>query len=272
MQKYNLEPDILMDQHFMIDERILDGMVDLSNLKVYESALDIGAGYGNLTRKIADRKPKMVYAIEKDKRFLPVLKDELVHYQNVQIIIGNALKMELPQTEKIISNTPYSISEALLQKLIHQKFASAIMTFPKSFVDRITAKPVDNNYSKLSLMMAAIYDINIHGILPPEVFYPPPKENSTLVTLTPQNSSDLRTYLTRSLFLQKDKKVKNALREALIEYFYGIKSKRLTKRESKEIVNSLPLKYELLERPIPVLPLGDIRKIVNTIVEKSSII
>jgi len=260
-----------MDQHFMIDESILDRMVDLSNLKVYESVLDIGAGYGNLTRKIADRKPKMVYAIEKDERFLPVLKEELAHYQNVEIIIDDILKMKLPQIKKIVSNTPYSISEALLQKLIYQRFESAVMTFPKPFVDRITAKPTDNNYTKLSLMASVVYDINIEDNLPPEVFYPPPKVSSTLVTMIPQNSTDFRTYLTRSLFLQRDKKVKNALREALIQYFDVVEGKKMTKKESKEIINSISLNYELLEKSIPILSLESIKKIVNTIAEKSSI-
>jgi 16S rRNA (adenine1518-N6/adenine1519-N6)-dimethyltransferase len=272
MKKYKLKPNVLMDQHFMIDEDILDKMVNLSDLKAYESVLEIGAGYGNLTKKIADKKPKMVYAIEKDKRFLPVLKDELAQYQNVQIMIGDALKIKFPQTEKIISNIPYSISEALFQKLIYQTFISAVMTFPKPFVDRITAKPTDKNYTKLSLMSSVIFDIKIDSILPPEVFYPPPKVTSVLVVLTPQNSTEFKTYLTRSLFLQRDKKIKNALREALIQYSYDVEGRKLTKRKSKEIINSTSLDYELLEKSIPTLSLEEIKKIVNTIAEKKNII
>ncbi|HIJ97577.1 TPA: hypothetical protein H1009_00650, partial [archaeon] len=92
-----------LDQHFIIDGRILKREVDYAAVTFEETVLEIGPGIGTLTKYLANS-AKKVMVFKKDKIFEPFLKE----IPNTEVIIGDALKIEFPACDKILSNVPYS--------------------------------------------------------------------------------------------------------------------------------------------------------------------
>ena len=264
--RYGIEPNTEMDQHFMIDEAVINKMVGLGEIDSYDCILEVGAGYGNLTRKLAERGPQVVYALERDERLAEILRREITRYKNVQVMECDAVETVWPEAEKLIANPPYRISEPLLQKVFRGRFNLAVLTFPKPLVDRLTTSSNDEKYTKLSLMVNSMYNISVECVLPPSTFSPQPRVYSALVRFTPRNAADFETYFVRSLFLQSDKKFKNALREAFIQYCSDIKKTRLTQRESREIISKLDVNPELLELDISQISLKDIQELIASII------
>ncbi|CAG0974065.1 partial cobalt-precorrin-6B (C15)-methyltransferase, partial [Methanosarcinales archaeon] len=92
------------DQHFLIDEQVLGRIIEYGHINSLDTVLEIGAGFGNLTEKIALKAGKVI-AIEVD----PELASSLNRFDNVEVIIGDAMKQDFPHFNKVISNLPYSI-------------------------------------------------------------------------------------------------------------------------------------------------------------------
>jgi 16S rRNA (adenine1518-N6/adenine1519-N6)-dimethyltransferase len=191
LARYNIKLDPNLDQQHLVDDRLLEEMIDLADIRNTEIVLEVGAGCGTITEPLAKRAEK-VYAIEKSQKFLPVLKDKLENYRNVQIIIGDAMNIEFPRFDKIISNLPYSICEGLMQKLVHHDFRVAVFIVPLSFARKIAANPDDPTYSKFTLMISFFYDVKIGEIIEPDAHLPAPKVYTALTRLTPKIGSDLK--------------------------------------------------------------------------------
>ncbi len=208
----------------MKDNEIIKKMVDLLEIKSSDTVLEIGGGTGALTQEIVARKPQKTIVVEIDERF----KEEL-EKTGAEVIIGDILKMNLPEADKIISNVPYSICEPLMWKLIHLP-RRTVLTLPEKFVERITAEKGEKTYSKLTLMMQSFFNIAKDSKVPPEAFEPEPKTTSRVVVLTPIKGK----FFIKKLFLQQDKKVRNALRDALCD-------KGLTKKQALEKLRKFPL-------------------------------
>jgi len=215
-----------LDQHFVINEKVLRRILELAGLNKEEVVLEIGAGKGNLT-KLLSEKAKKVYAIEMDE----VLFSELKKLnKNVVPILGNALKINFPEFDKIVSNIPYSISEPLIQKLLHYNFKLGVLLVSEKFGNKL----IGRKRTKLSLIAEAFFEIEPRDLVAPENFEPKPKVFSRIIVLKPKKS-DLRELVFREFVKQRDKKVKNALREAIIKANMTL-GKRVTKREARAII------------------------------------
>lgn len=81
------------DQYFMVDEGVLDRMCGYANLSRKDRVLEVGAGGGNLTTKLADSGAK-VFAVEKDGELFHELEDRISGYSNVEVTLGDALKID----------------------------------------------------------------------------------------------------------------------------------------------------------------------------------
>jgi len=107
LRKYRIKGGVL-DQHFLIDAGYLDRIVAAADLSSEDTVLEIGAGIGNLTERLA-RKAKKVLAIELDPALVAVLHDRFDAVENIEIIPGDALKLDFPDFDKAVSNLPYSM-------------------------------------------------------------------------------------------------------------------------------------------------------------------
>ena len=101
---------------------------------------EIGAGIGNLTERLA-RKAKKVIAIELDPSLVNVLHDRFNKIENIEIIQGDALKIDFPEFDKVVSNLPYSISSEITFKLLRHKFKLGILMYQYEFAVRMVSPP-----------------------------------------------------------------------------------------------------------------------------------
>lgn len=201
-----------LSQHFLIDERIADRIVKYADLNENDIVLEIGAGNGILTKRIANI--SKVIAIEIDKRFI----ERLRRIKNVEVINADVMKINLENLEfnKVVSNLPYHISSPITFKLLEVPFDSAILMYQKEFAERLVAKPGSKKYGRLSVMAYYKADCEILEYVPKEAFFPKPEVDSCIVKLTPIGkrfnvNEKLFDKVVKALFGHRRKKIKNAL-------------------------------------------------------------
>ncbi len=201
-------------QNFLVDNRIADRQIEYASLSDKDVVLEIGAGYGVLTKRIA-QKAKKVIAVEIDRS----LADSLKSIPNADIICDDVLNIDFSHLEfnKVIANLPYQISSPVTFKLLEKNFELGVLMYQKEFADRLVAKPGSKDYSRLSVMASYAADWEILEVVPPSAFRPRPKVYSAIVRVIPGKPKfeveDEKIFfeVTRALFSHRRKKIKNSL-------------------------------------------------------------
>jgi len=169
LSENNIYPSKELDQFFLKNESLMKEEVELADLSSKDVVLEIGAGFGNLTQKIAER--CKVIAVEKDEKFIPFLKkiknvivvnDDIIHF----------LRNSNYKFNKIISNIPYSRSQDILIELLKHKFVVAVLIVQKEFAEKLEGK------EKLSLLLEDCADVEIIKNVSSSDFYPKAVESS----------------------------------------------------------------------------------------------
>ena len=215
-----IKPKKSLGQNFLIDRNVLEQIVDTVEVTNKE-VLEIGPGSGNLTTFILKKKPKKVYAIEKDDELALSLQDKFT--DEITIINDDVLKISEDKitSEKltVFGNLPYNISTEILSKWITNLdkkiwFENLVLMFQKEVAERIIAKPNTSKYGRLSIL--SNWKLNIKKIMDikPQSFSPRPKIDSTLLLFTPKekffelkNAKNLE-IITRVFFSQRRKMLK----------------------------------------------------------------
>ena len=70
-----------LGQNFLIDNNIINKIIEIGNINNKKTVLEIGAGYGNLTKAIISKDPKRFFAIEKDKKLASLLEKKFINYK-----------------------------------------------------------------------------------------------------------------------------------------------------------------------------------------------
>ncbi len=246
MEEEFINDTAYFDQHFLIDKRVINTLIDYSRLKITDDVVEIGPGKGEISDTIA-RRSNHLTCIEIDKKlepFINVLKDK---HSNVDVIYGSALDVFIPKCNKIISALPYSITEPFIEKLLRCDFEEAILIVGKRFADNVTMK----RHNKLALLTNSFFVCEKIIDIAPDAFEPRPRVMSSMIKLTKINRSDLkasfRRFMFREMFFNRDRKLKNNLVESLIE-FVKLHDKKLTKKESKAIVEGYAFPKEMLNK------------------------
>lgn len=224
----------LFDQHFLIDEDIINKYLSYPQFNNNDIVVEIGPGKGILTSKIAPIVKKM-YAIEIDTR----LKEYLDIIPNLEVIYNNVLDTTIPKCNKLITSLPYSIIEPFIIKLINVEFNEMYMLMGSNYIDNVLNKKI----TRLSIITNCYFNMEKLLDVSETAFDYPPRTLSYIVKMTKINESNLdnKYKIYRGLIYRQDKKVKNALQETLISI------KGLTKRESKELINNLNIPNNILE-------------------------
>ncbi len=223
--KKHLGQNILVDRNMIAKEAALAG--DLRDSIV----LEIGPGTGMLTKELA-KKAKKVIAIEKDPEILEEAKRN-VDSRNIEWILADAMKMEWPRFDKMVSNLPYYLSSEIIFKLLEQKFETAVLICQKEFGERMAGRP-GKNYSRLTVNAQLRAKVELCGTVGKGCFLPAPKVDSVIVRLTPKEAKlpEIFGPLTRAVFSHKKKLLKNALVDSSGEL-------GLSKEEAKELFKGL---------------------------------
>lgn len=240
LKKYNIKPRKRMGQNFLIDSDVLDKQIVYADLQATDIVLEIGAGIGTLTRRLADHAKKII-AVEKDPRLLEILKEQCAQYDNVKIIHDDILQVDIPPFTKVVSNIPYSISSPLTFKLLTYSFDFAIITYQLDFAKRLTAKVGSSEYSRLSVTVYYRAKVNILDRISKDAFYPTPKVNSALVKITPhpppfQIEDEILFFeVVRAIFNRKNRKVKTMLSIFLDKQKISISRKQILQELTQEL-------------------------------------
>ncbi|MBP1912343.1 16S rRNA (adenine(1518)-N(6)/adenine(1519)-N(6))-dimethyltransferase RsmA [Thermococcus stetteri] len=213
--KYNLRPNRDLGQNFLIVPDIIERNIERAELSEKDTVLEVGPGLGVLTEPLSKKAGK-VYAIEKDHRIVEILRAEY-DWPNVEIIEGDALKVEWPEFNKMVSNLPYQISSPVTFKLLRHEFERAVLIFQLEFAERMVAEPGDKNYSRLSLMVRAKARAELVERIGKGAFWPRPKVDSAVVVLEPKppkEKVDLNENLVKALFQHRRSTVSAALKKS----------------------------------------------------------
>ena len=235
-----------LDQHFLINNSVINAFVDASNFDINDEVVEIGPGKCVISDIVA-RKVKHLTCIEIDRNlehFLSVLKDK---HDNVDVLYGNALAVFIPACDKIISALPYSITEPFIEKLLRCNFKEAILIVGKRFADCV----VEKKMNKLALLTNSFFVTEKIMDIAPDAFDPEPRVMSSMIRLTPIKRETLdhsfKKFIFREMFFYRDRKLKNNLMESLIE-FVKLHDKKLTKKEAKSIIEDYKLPKEMLNK------------------------
>ena len=270
LQENDIKLNKNLGQNYLIDDFKRKKIINYANLTKEDTVLEIGPGIGTLTIELAKRAKKVI-AIEQDETIFNILKKRLEKEKinNVELINGDAVKVDFPEFNKIVSNLPYQISSPISFKFLNHDFDLAILMYQKEFADRMNGKVGTKQYSRLSAMLYFKADVKFLTKVSPESFIPSPKVDSAVIQLKPKNIDSIRindkeyeidkeTYKTyskvvKALFQHRNKKARNALIDS--RHIIGFKDKK----ELKSILNDLEdenprIKEILLERTINLAP------------------
>ena len=236
-----------LGQNFLVDKNFVDKIVNLADVEG-ENILEIGAGIGTINQSIGEMAKKIV-AIELDKTLIPILNDNLSDYENIKVIQGDILKVDLEkiieeefggEDFKLVSNLPYYITTPIIENLVTAKLPCKDMTImvQKEVADRMVADEKSKDYSSLSIFVKFYTTLVDKFKVPKSVFIPQPKIDSTVLKL------NLRVYddkvdkkilfnLVRAGFNKRRKTILNSLSAAV------------NKDDLKEVLEEVGLKENL---------------------------
>lgn len=219
----------------MTDRQTIEKICSYANLTKHDTVLEIGAGTGNLTDKISESS-KFVYAIENDPDLVRILKNRFKNSRNIKIIPGNALRIEFPRFNKIVSNLPYNISRRITEKILGYDFWLGILVYQKEFAEKLIALPGTGNYRFITAFARSNADIEILDTVPPSVFSPIPNVESAIVSIKPfmRADEDYSKFL-HLLFDQRNKKVSNVINAEIPEVYGNRRPFELSPEELKNL-------------------------------------
>ena len=192
--KYGFRLSKSLVQNFLTDKNIIDEIIESAQIGPEDLVMEIGPGIGVITMEAAE-KAKKVIAVEIDKNLIPILKETLKDYDNVEIINKDILKTDVNGLidgckekfagVKILGNLPYYITTPIIMKLLEDgvKADSITIMMQKEVADRIKALPETKAYGALSVAVQYYCTAEAVVNVPKEVFMPQPKVDSTVLRL-----------------------------------------------------------------------------------------
>jgi 16S rRNA (adenine1518-N6/adenine1519-N6)-dimethyltransferase len=219
IERAGVAGDARHDQHFLVDDRVLDRIVGYAAEFDRSHVLEIGAGTGGLTDRLLAG-AEQVTAIERDRTLAAFLREEFhaaVDAGRLAIVHGDALAVEWPDYTASVSNLPYSASSELLFRLL-PRGRPLVLLVQREFAARLTADPGTDDYGRLSVTAGHYAALEALEVVPPTVFDPQPAVESTIVRATPRDPEytvpDDQRFLNfvTAVFTQRRKTMRNAVR------------------------------------------------------------
>ncbi len=217
-----------LGQNFLADKNTIERIMEGSLIGDEDLVIEIGPGIGVLTEAVAGRAKKVI-AIEIDSRLIPILKETMAEFRNVEIINSDILKTDLIKLIddnpgyrgiKIIGNLPYYITTPIIMKILEDRVPADSITImlQKEVADRIRANPSTKDYGALTVAVQYYCTVEVVAQVPREAFVPRPNVDSTVIRLDirkdkPVNPIDEKLFfmIVKAAFGQRRKTLLNAL-------------------------------------------------------------
>lgn len=227
LAKYGFRFSKSMGQNFLVESWVPERLVLEAGVNNTHGVIEIGPGIGCLTQKLAETAGKVV-AIELDSKLIPVLNETLADRENVEVINGDALKINIPAlieeklpglTPIVCANLPYNITSPILTSLIScGRFESITVMIQKEVAKRICAKPGTADYGSFTLFVNYYTEPKILFDVSPGCFIPQPKVTSSVISMVTRktplvsvNDEKLLFRVIRAAFSMRRKILVNSL-------------------------------------------------------------
>ena len=186
-KRFDIKMSKKLGQNFLIKRGIVDEIVHAAELTPGEPVLEVGPGIGTLTQGLAQSGAD-VTAIELDRRLLEVLDTTLASYDNVRIVHGDVLKLDVAtimnhKPFKVVANLPYYITTPIIMSLLESKLPieRLVVMVQKEVALRMVAKPGTKDYGALSVAVQYYTEPDIVIDVPPKSFLPAPAVTSSVI-------------------------------------------------------------------------------------------
>lgn len=225
LQRFNIHMSKHLGQNFLIDNSIVEGIVNAADIKSTDRVLEIGPGIGTLTQALA-KTGADVTCVELDKRLPEVLAHTLEAYNNVTIVQGDILKVNIPEIMgdkpfKVVANLPYYITTPIIMALLekHLPITDIVVMVQKEVAERMVAQPGGKTYGALSVAVQYYTEPEIILDVPPASFMPKPEVDSLVIDCKvrqnpPVDLVDQKLFfrVVKAGFGQRRKTLNNALK------------------------------------------------------------
>lgn len=222
LKKYGLTAKKSLGQNFLVDDHALCKIVESAEVTSLDCVLEVGAGLGSLTRRLAEVAAR-VTAVELDRRFIEPLQEVLKPFSNCKVVQGDILELDpsalisAPQY-LVVANIPYYITSAVIRHLLEAplKPRRVVLTIQKEVAQRVCASPGGMNLLALGVQVYGKPEITAK--IPAGSFFPAPDVDSAVIRIELYDAplipdSQLEGYfrLAKAGFGQKRKTLRNSL-------------------------------------------------------------
>ncbi|OGJ43724.1 ribosomal RNA small subunit methyltransferase A [Candidatus Peregrinibacteria bacterium RIFCSPLOWO2_02_FULL_39_10] len=223
LNKFGLYAKKSFGQNFLLNGQILTIMTDIAEISKDDHVIEIGPGLGTLTQELAKKAGK-VTSIELDRNLIPILKETLKDFSNVEIINSDALLFEPSEnTYKVVANIPYNITSHLISHFLQNKNPPESLTLLIQYEVAKKLCTLNPDMSVLSLGTALFGKAKFIKKVKKGSFFPVPKVDSAIIHISLYEPSEKEFIgrenaikilnLAKKAFSQKRKKIKNPLPE-----------------------------------------------------------
>lgn len=205
LKQYGLKPNKTFGQNFLLDEIVMQDMIDSAGVTGETAVLEVGPGIATLTRHLCQR-AKFVLSVEKDKKFVPILRNLQKEFPNFDYAVsdilsfdfGTALKKE--KSFRVVANIPYYITGKIVQLFLRAKRRPKSITLlvQKEVGENITAQPGQLNLLGISVQLFG--NASIVAKVPARSFFPIPKVDSVVVHIEIPEKSKFKIADEKKLF------------------------------------------------------------------------
>ncbi len=227
LKAFGLQTSKRLGQNFLVDEDVVAAIVAAAAIEPGDAVLEIGPGIGTLTQGLAEA-GAAVTAVELDARLVTVLGQTLAGYDNVRLVHGDILKVDISremtkEPYKVVANLPYYITTPILMRLLEQRLPVSLLVtmVQKEVAERMVAKPGGKDYGALSVAVQYYTAPEIVFTVPPSAFIPAPAVESAVIrcavrAVPPVAVADERMFFrtVKAAFAQRRKTLANGLKAA----------------------------------------------------------
>ncbi|MDQ3955746.1 MAG: 16S rRNA (adenine(1518)-N(6)/adenine(1519)-N(6))-dimethyltransferase RsmA [Actinomycetota bacterium] len=219
LERHGVRPLKSLGQNFVIDPNTIRKVLSAAHLPSNTRVLEVGAGAGSLTLALAGA-CEYVVALEKDARLLPVLHEVVGDCDNVEIVQGDALEVDLAsfRTGHVVANLPYNVAATVVIRVLDEapSVQSLTVMTQREVGERLAAGPGSKVYGQTSVLVAHFASASVVGTVSRRAFFPVPRVDSVIVRVERREGAELRHraeffQVVKAAFSQRRKTLRNSV-------------------------------------------------------------
>ena len=255
-----------LGQNFLIDPTVCPEMARAATREGADCVLEIGPGIGVLTAPLCEQ-AKQIVAVELDRRLFPVLRETLADYDNVELVEGDAMQLDLHALLRerfgegariaVCANLPYYITSPLLMRLLECRLPieKLVVMVQKEAAERLCAEVGSREAGAVTVAVRYYAEAHTRFTVGREAFLPAPKVDSAVIELCVRKSPEIELRdeayffkMVRAAFAQRRKTAVNGIAAGL----------NLPKAAVAEAIADTGLPADVRAEKIPMEKLADL--------------